>query len=109
VKFLGLPAVRTCVDPLDETLGWPVYYGNAFSCPTGGVPVSAKITHPGEASTGFFTLGGAKQTLYVAARHTDGLHVQMRYGIPGYRIPREQLAAELNRIVDMGVEVKTHR
>ncbi len=32
----------------------------------------------------------------------------MRYGIPGYRIPREKLAAEINRIVDMGVEVKTN-
>ena len=32
----------------------------------------------------------------------------MKYGIPGYRIPREKLAAEINRIVDMGVEVKTN-
>jgi len=31
----------------------------------------------------------------------------MRYGIPGYRIPRDKLAAEIARIVDMGVEVKT--
>jgi NADPH-dependent glutamate synthase beta subunit-like oxidoreductase len=31
----------------------------------------------------------------------------MRYGIPGYRIPRDKLAAEMQRIVDMGVEVKT--
>jgi NADPH-dependent glutamate synthase beta subunit-like oxidoreductase len=28
----------------------------------------------------------------------------MRYGIPGYRIPREKLAAEINRIVDMGLK-----
>ncbi len=32
----------------------------------------------------------------------------MRYGIPGYRIPREKLAAEIDRILDMGVEVKTN-
>jgi len=31
----------------------------------------------------------------------------MRYGIPGYRTPREMLDSEINRIVDMGVEVKT--
>lgn len=31
----------------------------------------------------------------------------MRYGIPNYRIPRDKLAAEIKRIVDMGVEVKT--
>jgi len=31
----------------------------------------------------------------------------MRYGIPNYRIPRDKLAAEIQRIVDMGVEVRT--
>lgn len=31
----------------------------------------------------------------------------MRYGIPNYRIPRDKLAAEMQRIVDMGVEVRT--
>jgi glutamate synthase (NADPH/NADH) small chain len=31
----------------------------------------------------------------------------MRYGIPNYRIPRDKLAAEMQRIVDMGVEIRT--
>ncbi len=30
----------------------------------------------------------------------------LRYGIPEYRLPREILDAEINRIVDMGVEIK---
>ena len=30
----------------------------------------------------------------------------MRYGIPGFRTPRDVLDAEIQRIVDMGVEVK---
>ena len=30
----------------------------------------------------------------------------MRYGIPGYRTPREMLDAEIKRILDMGVEVR---
>ncbi len=30
----------------------------------------------------------------------------MRYGIPGYRTPRDVLDGEINRIIDMGVEVK---
>jgi len=30
----------------------------------------------------------------------------MRYGIPGYRMPREVLDGEINRIVSMGVEVR---
>ncbi len=31
----------------------------------------------------------------------------MRYGIPGYRTPREVLDAEIQRILDLGVEVRT--
>jgi glutamate synthase (NADPH) small chain len=31
----------------------------------------------------------------------------MRYGIPNYRIPRDKLQAEIQRILDMGVETKT--
>jgi NADPH-dependent glutamate synthase beta subunit-like oxidoreductase len=30
----------------------------------------------------------------------------MRYGIPGYRMPRDVLDGEINRIINMGVEVK---
>ncbi|MEW8690003.1 MAG: NAD(P)-binding protein [Candidatus Thiodiazotropha endolucinida] len=30
----------------------------------------------------------------------------MRYGIPNYRIPRDKLQAEIQRIVDMGVEIR---
>ncbi len=32
----------------------------------------------------------------------DALGGMMRFGIPGYRTPREQLDAEINRILDMG-------
>ena len=31
----------------------------------------------------------------------------MRYGIPGYRTPRNVLDGEINRIIEMGVQVKT--
>ena len=30
----------------------------------------------------------------------------MRYGIPGYRTPRDMLDGEIQRILDMGVEVR---
>lgn len=36
----------------------------------------------------------------------DDLGGMFRYGIPGYRVPRDKLGAEIQRIVDMGVEVK---
>jgi glutamate synthase (NADPH/NADH) small chain len=37
----------------------------------------------------------------------DGLGGMFRFGIPGYRVPRDKLDAEINRILDMGqIEVK---
>ncbi len=32
----------------------------------------------------------------------------MRYGIPGYRVPRDVLAGEIKRILDLGVEVRNN-
>ncbi|MBF0470081.1 MAG: NAD(P)-binding protein [Gammaproteobacteria bacterium] len=43
-------------------------------------------------------------TIFEALEHLGGM---MRYGIPGYRTPRDVLDGEIKRIVDMGVEVKT--
>ncbi len=37
--------------------------------------------------------------------HTE-LGGMMRYGIPGYRTPRDVLDGEINRIIDMGVELR---
>lgn len=37
----------------------------------------------------------------------DDLGGMFRYGIPGYRVPRDKLSAEIERIVGMGVEVRT--
>lgn len=42
-------------------------------------------------------------TVFDENEHLGGM---MRYGIPGYRIPRDKLDQELNRIVDMGVELR---
>ena len=46
---------------------------------------------------------GHGATIFEAQPELGGM---MRYGIPNYRIPRDKLAAEIQRIVDMGVEVK---
>jgi glutamate synthase (NADPH/NADH) small chain len=42
-------------------------------------------------------------TIFEAAEQLGGM---MRYGIPSYRTPRDMLDSEINRIIDMGVEVK---
>lgn len=43
-------------------------------------------------------------TIFDAHEELGGM---MRYGIPGYRTPRDVLDGEINRIIDMGVEVRT--
>ncbi|BAO45363.1 NAD(P)-binding protein [Thiolapillus brandeum] len=42
-------------------------------------------------------------TVFEAQPELGGM---MRYGIPNYRVPRDKLSAENQRIVDMGVDVK---
>jgi NADPH-dependent glutamate synthase beta subunit-like oxidoreductase len=46
---------------------------------------------------------GHSVTVYEAGPLLGGM---MRFGIPKYRLPRDVLDAEMQRIVDMGVEVK---
>ena len=44
-------------------------------------------------------------TVYDDHKELGGM---MMYGIPGYRTPRDVLGGEINRIVEMGVEIKTN-
>ena len=44
-------------------------------------------------------------TIFEAHEKLGGM---MRYGIPGYRTPREVLDGEIQRVLDMGVEVRTN-
>jgi NADPH-dependent glutamate synthase beta subunit-like oxidoreductase len=47
---------------------------------------------------------GHAVTVFDEHEHLGGM---MRYGIPGFRTPREVLDAEIRRITDMGVETRT--
>ena len=47
---------------------------------------------------------GIGATVFDANEHLGGM---VRYGIPSYRMPREVLDGEIQRIVDMGVEIRT--
>lgn len=49
---------------------------------------------------------GVQVTIYDANPELGGV---LRYGVPQFRLPREILAAEIKRIVDMGVAVVTNR
>jgi NADPH-dependent glutamate synthase beta subunit-like oxidoreductase/Pyruvate/2-oxoacid:ferredoxin oxidoreductase delta subunit len=46
---------------------------------------------------------GYSVTVFEAFSHAGGM---LRYGIPKYRLPRNVLDAEINRIVDLGVELR---
>ena len=48
-------------------------------------------------------LKGHEVTIFDEHEHLGGM---MRYGIPGFRTPREVLDAEIQRIIDMGVEAR---
>ncbi|HEX5525600.1 MAG TPA: NAD(P)-binding protein [Solirubrobacterales bacterium] len=49
---------------------------------------------------------GHAVTIYEAGSQPGGM---MRFGIPRYRLPREVLDAEIQRILDLGVELETGR
>jgi NADPH-dependent glutamate synthase beta subunit-like oxidoreductase/NAD-dependent dihydropyrimidine dehydrogenase PreA subunit len=46
---------------------------------------------------------GFRVTVYESAEKAGGM---LRYGVPDYRLPQEVLDAEIQRILDMGVELK---
>ena len=51
----------------------------------------------------FLRRRGHGVTIFESAEQLGGM---MRYGIPGYRTPRDMLDSEIKRIIDMGVEVR---
>ena len=53
-----------------------------------------------------FQLARKGHDVTIFDEHTE-LGGMMRYGIPGFRTPREVLDAEIQRIVDLGVEART--
>ncbi|MCF6272441.1 MAG: NAD(P)-binding protein [Rhodobacteraceae bacterium] len=57
----------------------------------------------GLAAAYFMRRDGHKVTVFEANGKLGGM---MRYGIPGYRTPRDMLDTEIGRIIDMGVEVR---
>ena len=49
---------------------------------------------------------GHKVKIFEQRKHLGGM---LRYGIPSYRLPREDLEAEIQWILDCGIEVETER
>ena len=52
----------------------------------------------------FLALQGHEVTIFEAQKEAGGM---LRYGIPAYRLPREVLDREVDRVVSLGVSIKT--
>jgi len=53
----------------------------------------------------FLALEGYGVTVFEKLPHAGGM---LRYGIPAYRLPKEILDREIQNIMDLGVEIRTH-
>ena len=85
--------------------GWPVFADNA---PVDAAPTGKRVLVVGAGPSGLsaayhLTRRGHAVTIKDAGSQPGGM---MRYGIPKYRLPRDVMDAEINRILEMGVKLE---
>jgi len=105
-RFLGDQALKQ---------GWPVFKDTVFKdtvagagAPVAAAPTGKRVLVVGAGPSGLsaayhLTRLGHEVTVKDAGAEPGGM---MRYGIPKYRLPREVLDAEINRILAMGVRLE---
>ncbi|MCA0869242.1 NAD(P)-binding protein [Seohaeicola saemankumensis] len=82
---------------------------NGVKLPDAGADTGKRVAVIGGGPAGlsaalYLRLDGHGVTLFEAHDKLGGM---MRYGIPGYRTPRDMLDTEIGRITDLGVDVRT--
>lgn len=98
--FVGINAVEHYIGD------WAIEHNAALPEPGPSTGKRAAVIGGGPAgltAAYFLRSRGHAVTILEANEQLGGM---MRYGIPGYRTPRELLDAEIKRILDLGVEVK---
>lgn len=91
-RFLGDQAIKQ---------GWKINAG----APTGKKALVLGAGPAGLSCAYHLALAGHGVTVLESSPKAGGM---LRYGIPKYRMPREKLNAEIQRIRDMGVEIRTN-
>ena len=95
------------INSVEHFLGeWAIEHKLAFPKPArqSGKTVAVIGAGPAGLSAAYqLALKGHAVTVFDERKETGGM---MRYGIPGFRTPREVLDAEIGRIVDLGVTLR---
>ena len=99
-EAVGINSIERFLGDLAIERGW--------SLPSPGVDTNKRVLVVGAGPTGLSAAYHLRrfghQVRLVDA--SDRLGGMMRYGIPAYRLPRDVLDAEINRIVDLGMDVQ---
>jgi NADPH-dependent glutamate synthase beta subunit-like oxidoreductase/Pyruvate/2-oxoacid:ferredoxin oxidoreductase delta subunit len=95
------------INSVEHYLGeWAIANGLKYKAPERRTGKKVAVIGGGPAGLSCayqLALKGHDVTIFDEREHLGGM---MRYGIPGFRTPREVLDAEIQRILDLGVEVR---
>jgi 2-oxoacid:acceptor oxidoreductase delta subunit (pyruvate/2-ketoisovalerate family) len=99
-EAVGINAIERFLGDLAIERGW--------SLPSPGVDTNKRVLVVGAGPSGLSVAYHLRQLGHQVhlVDASDQLGGMMRYGIPAYRLPRDVLDAEIDRIVDLGMDVQ---